>query len=68
MQRYVVLETDDGLRVVEVDETSSPEREAERFGGVLIDPTPYATYEDAFDALLVIDAESRMVTNPHIRF
>jgi hypothetical protein len=58
MLSYVVIETDDGLTVVEVDETTAPEQEAERFGGVLVDPTPYATYEDAYDAMLVIDAES----------
>lgn len=58
MQAYVVIETDDGLLVVEVDQQSSPETEAERHGGVLVDPTVYATYEDAFDALLLINAES----------
>ena len=59
MQSFVVVETDDGLMVAEVDGGSSPEAEAERLGGVLVDPTPYATYEDAYDALLIIDAESR---------
>ena len=59
MQSYVVIESEQGLTVVELDETSSPELEAERFGGVLADPTVYATYEDAFDAMLIIDAESR---------
>jgi hypothetical protein len=59
MQSFVVVETEDGLMVAEVDGGSSPEAEAERLGGVLVDPTPYATYEDAYDALLIIDAESR---------
>ena len=59
MQSFVVVETDDGLTVAEVDERSTPEAEAERFGGVLVDPTPYATFEDAYDALLIIDAETR---------
>ncbi len=68
MQSYVVIETDDGLSVVEVDETSSPEFEAERHAGVLVDPTCYVTYEDAFDALLIIDAESRAAVNPGIDF
>ncbi len=68
MQSYVVIETDDGLSVVEVDEMSSPENEAERHGGMLVDPNCYATYEDAFDALLIIDAELRAAINPGIDF
>lgn len=59
MQYYVVVEADDGLMVAEVNGGRSPEAEAERLGGVLVDPTPYATFEDAYDALLIIDAESR---------
>jgi hypothetical protein len=59
MQYYVVVEADDGLMVAEVDAGRTPEAAAERVGGVLVDPTPYATFEDAFDALLIIDAESR---------
>ena len=58
MQSYVVIETDDGLTVVEVDEMSTPELEAERRGGTLVDPTPYSTYEDAYDALMIYDAET----------
>ena len=57
--RYFVIETDDGLTVTRADENGSPETAAEREGGVLVDPTPYATYEDAYDALLVIEAESQ---------
>ncbi len=63
MQSYVVIETDDGLTVVEVDGTTSPEVEAERLGGVLVDPTLYATYEDAFDALLIFEAEMKALVD-----
>jgi hypothetical protein len=59
MQCFVVIETDNGLTVATVDENTSAEAEAERSGGVLVDPTPYATFEDAYDALLLIDAESK---------
>jgi len=59
MQCFVVLEAEDGLMVAEVPGDSTPEAEAKRVGGVLVDPTPYATYEDAYDALLIIDAESK---------
>ncbi len=59
MRSFVVVETDNGLTVTEVDEWSTPEVEAERCGGVLADATPYATFDDAYDALLIIDAENR---------
>ena len=63
MQFCVVIETDDGLMVVEVDDTSSPEQEAARYAGVMVDPTCYATYEDAYDALLILDAEFRVTSD-----
>ncbi len=59
MQYYIVVEADDGLMVAEVDAGRSAEAEAARVGGVLVDPTAYATFEDAYDAMLIIDAESR---------
>jgi hypothetical protein len=59
MRSFVVVETDNGLTVAEVDKWSTPEAEAERCGGVLVDATRYATFDDAYDALLIIDAESR---------
>lgn len=68
MQSYVVIETDDGLTVVEVDEASSAEHEAERCGGVLVDPVLYATYEDAYDALLLADAENKIAINPRVDY
>ncbi len=57
MQRFIVIETEDGLTVAEVDRYSSPEIEAGRLGGRLADPTCYATHEDAYDALLLLEAE-----------
>ncbi len=63
MSCYVVVETDDGLTVVESDGTCSPEIEAERLGGVLVDPARYATYEDAYDAMLLLDAEMKAMTD-----
>ncbi len=57
MQSFVVIESDDGLSVIEVDQPGLAELEAERHGGVLVDPTAYSTYEDAFDAMLLIDTD-----------
>ncbi len=59
MRSFIVVETEDGLTVAEMDAKDSPETVAERFGGLLADPTPYATFEDAYDALLAIESESR---------
>lgn len=63
MLSYAVIEVDDGLTVVEVDENSTPEQEAERYGGVLVEPTCYSTYEDAYDAMLIINAESNALSD-----
>ncbi len=57
MQSFIVIETEDGLTVAEVDRHSTPETEAGRFRGRLADPASYATYEDAYDALLLLEAE-----------
>ncbi len=63
MQSYIVVETDDGLTVVEANDTHSPEVQVERLGGVLVDPMLYATYEDAYDALLVFEAEMKALAD-----
>lgn len=54
---YVVLETDAGLTVEKVEAGQSAEACAEQHGGVVVDPTLYRTYDDAYDALLLIQAE-----------
>jgi len=48
---FLVIETDDGLMVVEQNDQETAEQSAVRHGGVLADPTLYKSYEDAIDAL-----------------
>lgn len=48
---YCIIETDDGLTVVEFGLTQTAEQAAAARGGELIDAGPYSTYEAAEDAL-----------------
>jgi len=54
---YVVVETDAGMTVVKVEAGQTAEACAEQQGGVIVDPVLYRTYDDAFDALLLIQSE-----------
>ncbi len=52
MIQYVIIEVEDGLTIVEVQPNQNPEDVAVKNGGTLIDAGPYATMEEANDALL----------------
>ncbi len=54
MTTYQIIETDGGLMVSEVQPGVSAEVAAERAGGVIVDPGPYRSYEEAYDALLAL--------------
>lgn len=58
MPSYLIIETDDGLTVAEIEEGSTAEDTAEREGGLVVDGTIYATYDDAYDAMLLIQADA----------
>lgn len=55
---YMVIETDDGLTVVPHDPSHDPAETAAECGGVLTDGELYKTYDDAYDALLAMQAEA----------
>jgi hypothetical protein len=57
MPNYAIIETDDGLTVVEIPAQESPESVALENGAALIDPGPYASYEEAYDAMMLIPEE-----------
>jgi hypothetical protein len=58
MQRqYAIIENDAGLTVAEMKAGESPEQTAERAAGLLVDPGPYKSYQDAYDALVAIEDE-----------
>lgn len=57
MVHYEIIETDAGLMVAELEPGMLPEDAAVRHGGVVVDPGPYKTYEEAYDAVLALEAE-----------
>ncbi len=57
MALYQIIETDDGLTVAEVQAEAVPEEGAVVQRGVVVDPGPYKTYEDAYDAVLALKQE-----------
>ncbi len=57
MPKYAIIETESGLTVVPILPGRTPEEMAIQLGGIVVDPGPYPTYEEAYDALLAIRAE-----------
>ena len=57
MISFAVIEVEDGFTVVEVLEGQSAEDAALGEGGVLVDPGPYTSYEEACDALDLLEGE-----------
>jgi hypothetical protein len=47
---FVIIELEDGLSVAAV-------QAAAHEGGVLVDPGPFATYEEAYDALVELEGD-----------
>jgi hypothetical protein len=57
MTEFAVIEVEDGLTVVELPPGENPEVTAANHGGTLVDPGPFATYEDACDAMIELKYE-----------
>ena len=57
MVQFAIIELADGLMVVELQPGQSPEDAAASQGGVLVDPGPYPSYEEANDAMIELQAE-----------
>lgn len=57
MPRYAIIETEAGLTIVEVPSGISLEDTALRYGGVVIDPGPYESYDEACDAMMGLKFE-----------
>ena len=57
MVSYAIIEVADGLTIVEVQPGQRPEDVAAEQDGVLVDPGPYATMEEANDALANLEGE-----------
>jgi hypothetical protein len=57
MLRFAIIEVEDGLTVAQVPPHSTPEEAAASRGARLVDPEPYCSYEEAYDAMMAIPDE-----------
>ncbi len=57
MTYYQIVETESGYMIVPHDPKMRPADIASRHRGVVVDPGPYKTYEEAYDAILALDDE-----------
>jgi hypothetical protein len=57
MPLYAIIEIDEGLTVLEMRPDVTPEEEAVSQGGTVVDPGPYLTYDEAYDAMLALQAD-----------
>lgn len=57
MTDYIIIETDDGLTVVELPAGKTASEVASVAGGTLVDEGPYHSYEDACDAMRGLPAD-----------
>lgn len=58
MPTYIIVELPDGLEPIELPLGRSPEEFAESEGGVLVDEGPFATLDEAEDAIDNLEAEA----------
>ncbi len=54
MVKYELVEIDEGLTVIEIPPGMSCEEAARQQSGLVIDPGPYTSYEDAYEALMAL--------------
>ena len=54
---FAIIEVEDGLTIVQVAPGQSPEDAALAEGGVLVDPGPYDSYEEASEARDQLEVE-----------
>lgn len=57
MTRFAVIETDSGLAVMRVPPHATVEDAAAQQGGSIVDPGPFDSYDEAYDAMLAIPDE-----------
>lgn len=54
---FCIIETEAGWTIAQHPEDVTAEQAAEQQGGMLLDPGPYATYDDADEALTALHQE-----------
>lgn len=52
MPQFAIIETEDGMTVAAIPPALSAEDVARQRAAVVIDPGPYPTYQEAYEALL----------------
>ncbi len=57
MPLFAILEVDEGLTITELENEETAEDCAILQGGVVVDPGPYYSYQDAYEALLALEDE-----------
>lgn len=57
MVQFAIIEVPDGLTIVELKPGQKAEDAAITHGGMLIDPGPYPSYDEANDALIALESE-----------
>lgn len=58
MSHFAIIEVEEGLQVAEMSDPDTAEEAASVAGGIVIDPGPYDSYEEAYDAMLAIEEEN----------
>jgi hypothetical protein len=54
MLLYELIETNEGMSVVEIPTGATAEEAAQQQGGLIVDPGPFTSYEDAYEALMAL--------------
>lgn len=57
MTRFAVIETDFGLAVMRIPPNVTVEDVAAEQGGSIVDPGPFDSYDEAYDAMLAVPDE-----------
>jgi hypothetical protein len=54
---FAIIEVEDGMTIVECENRESLEAVAIAHHGVIVDPGPFRSYDDAYDELTNLEAE-----------
>ena len=54
MLQYELIETNEGLTVIEIPTGATAEEAARQQAGLVVDPGPFTSYEDAYEALMAL--------------
>jgi hypothetical protein len=54
MLRYELVETNEGMTVIEIPDGATAEEAARQQDGLIVDPGPFTSYEDAYEALMAL--------------